>query len=826
MAYISRDLWTLLFGKNYVKFIQQQGQPIMDATLNAIQDELRYRLRFSLNALFGQGSYNNGFKPSQSGSPANNFTIKAGDILVNGELINLASDLEFTAQSLLFGSEVTRQVLTTPAGGDRTDDVYIIVRYREIDQTADPDLIDPHVGLKSGRNNIVALKMEWGIRVDEGQLGLGGQVWYNSAYTFLKIGELNRLNSTPNITTPMIDDQRSLETPLQHNQTGSIQGGTITERYHMTLAHSNAVTGANSPSGSNVFATMADLAGMSGQWLPPVQSPTDLPNTANDKDIIFVEDNNSLYGWNAEGADQGEPYHKWYKILDISTEWHDAQHIAAYNSALAITPDVGGNATIGAHMADSSIHGGGGGGGDFYADGHVALTGSLKSSTHNTLDIGAIDKIFNTIYARAYKAYNESDNTQLAGYYYYGIATSASVPAFAFTMAGSSIWAATPTSFEIYQETNMHSKKLTSVADPTSAQDAATQNWVTIKDNAYKYAEITVAASPLLADAATLPNAFALITSGDRHMHVKRGNYLLSADLTSDLGSSLLLTGSGIGTKIYSTSSPRKILTINCNAGKKLHIKDIYFKHLTIVLENVEELEMSGCYVEDCVIRPSLTTRVNLSDIHNNYFIDSYFSGWDYASDNCDVSFCYNTMDFSATTFPIAFECWGHGGEITVMGNTVDGRLATFYGTGDWSRMFFLSVAHNKCCKFIGNTVYAGLSGSTYLHLVEIAGGSAGSNMQFSQNRFFGDNSVRTTYYHAISSSVANYAVMQVNDNYFRDFNVVTGGVVEADHPLVTDASITTIVHDNVYYNCQGAPNTNYYYGGGSATSDTDNVSL
>lgn len=46
-----------------------------------------------------------------------------------------------------------------------------------------------------------------------------------------------------------------------HNDLTSIQGGSATERYHLTLDHSNAVTGASTPSGSNVFATITDLSG-------------------------------------------------------------------------------------------------------------------------------------------------------------------------------------------------------------------------------------------------------------------------------------------------------------------------------------------------------------------------------------------------------------------------------------------------------------------------------------------------------------------------------------------------------------------------------------
>jgi hypothetical protein len=49
---------------------------------------------------------------------------------------------------------------------------------------------------------------------------------------------------------------------VPHNQLAGLQGGTATERYHIDEDQYDAVNGANNPSSTNVFATIADLEGV------------------------------------------------------------------------------------------------------------------------------------------------------------------------------------------------------------------------------------------------------------------------------------------------------------------------------------------------------------------------------------------------------------------------------------------------------------------------------------------------------------------------------------------------------------------------------------
>ena len=49
---------------------------------------------------------------------------------------------------------------------------------------------------------------------------------------------------------------------VPHNELAGLQGGTATERYHIDEDQYDAVNGANNPSSTNVFATIADLEGV------------------------------------------------------------------------------------------------------------------------------------------------------------------------------------------------------------------------------------------------------------------------------------------------------------------------------------------------------------------------------------------------------------------------------------------------------------------------------------------------------------------------------------------------------------------------------------
>lgn len=361
VPYTSRDSYTVNLGKLYDKLVQQQGQYLLDATINEIQDILRAKIRNAVLVMHGEGSFDAGGEVVESAvSNVNNLTISAGTIVNEGEILSILAALEFDNQDILFGNETSVQGLTTPSGGDRTDDVYLIMRYRVVDEVEDPDLIEDRVGLLQGRNNHLALKIEFGVRVDEGQIGTGSWSWYEPTESpvLLKIAELARLDGDATITTAMITDSRAIPIQFVHDEIPGIQGSGTN---HITDDQMDAADSAASPSASNPFATLADISGLGG-WQAPVVTATSLPTVGNNTgDLRWVEDEETAYRWDDALADQGAPYYKWYVAFSISDAWHASRHSAAFNDAMVITADVGSNATIGAHMADAAIHGGGGG---------------------------------------------------------------------------------------------------------------------------------------------------------------------------------------------------------------------------------------------------------------------------------------------------------------------------------------------------------------------------------------------------------------------------------------------------------------------------------
>lgn len=115
----------------------------------------------------------------------NDFLIRGGDgtldgagrLLVEGvEAVN-EGDLAFTSQALYENPELAAAwgvpvvpALSTPAGADRTDLVYLDVWDREVDAGEDDGMVVPAVGIEA----TVRLRREWAVRVAEGVTELAG----------------------------------------------------------------------------------------------------------------------------------------------------------------------------------------------------------------------------------------------------------------------------------------------------------------------------------------------------------------------------------------------------------------------------------------------------------------------------------------------------------------------------------------------------------------------------------------------------------------------------------------------------------------------------
>jgi hypothetical protein len=80
---------------------------------------------------------------------------------------------------------------------------------------------------------------------------------------------------------------------VPHNELAGLQGGTATERYHIEEDQYDAVNGANNPSSTNVFATIADV--ISGSVRDDDAVHYDASDNKNDTEKAQARDNISVY---------------------------------------------------------------------------------------------------------------------------------------------------------------------------------------------------------------------------------------------------------------------------------------------------------------------------------------------------------------------------------------------------------------------------------------------------------------------------------------------------------------------------------------------------
>ena len=162
------------FSKSHIMALKEQGVPLLDDEINFLQEAQLALLRQAMRTVVGDGSPDNGFKIVGTGA-ANDFTIKAGNILVDGWVVKLAADTSYSAQP------VAQAGLTTP-GGARTDLAYLDIWLDEIDQAEDVTIVDPTLGTRTSTR----LKLFWAVKVAEGvsvpASGMDGNNLYHWRY--------------------------------------------------------------------------------------------------------------------------------------------------------------------------------------------------------------------------------------------------------------------------------------------------------------------------------------------------------------------------------------------------------------------------------------------------------------------------------------------------------------------------------------------------------------------------------------------------------------------------------------------------------------------
>src|SRR5262249_27523506 len=160
--------------RHYVAVRLQQGVPLLDSDWNELEDLRRLELQALVKLFIGTGVPvgNDGFRISSSGD-ANNFSIGAGVILVDGMLaINLALTT-YMAQP----EQAGLGALTTPGGiVDRSDIVFLDVWHDEIAGAGGPDADARIVNALVGVEPAVRIRRRWQVRIQEGASDLTGVI--------------------------------------------------------------------------------------------------------------------------------------------------------------------------------------------------------------------------------------------------------------------------------------------------------------------------------------------------------------------------------------------------------------------------------------------------------------------------------------------------------------------------------------------------------------------------------------------------------------------------------------------------------------------------
>jgi len=204
-----------MVAKEYREPGTSNGIPLLDRELNENTEIIINLLRRAVQHIQGNGAYDSGFKITESGNtPNNNFTITGGDstaagagyIFVDGWMPICLSNKEYTNQT--FGPTT----LTTPTDGDRVDEIYIDVYYKEYSPTDDPDMKDTSINLETSRR----IGLVWEVRVSEGGVTPANYVDGNNIQHFCHgLAVIYRLEGNAQITTEMLVDIRNIENKLK-----------------------------------------------------------------------------------------------------------------------------------------------------------------------------------------------------------------------------------------------------------------------------------------------------------------------------------------------------------------------------------------------------------------------------------------------------------------------------------------------------------------------------------------------------------------------------------------------------------------------------------
>lgn len=203
---VSRD--TFDSQKRYLKVIKMQGTPGVDSEFNEAQDILREELRGTILLIQSGKTFRNsttgynGFQiVEKTGSPQNNFTIRAGEAIVAGWRVVLLSDIDYVDQ-------VSFTSLTPPGSGTRVDEIYLEVDEFELGVASDVDIATqtPSGQIETSRR----LQQRALVKVSAGALTPTS----SATVKRLKLAVLSRTTSTSILSSMIENTAHKADAPL------------------------------------------------------------------------------------------------------------------------------------------------------------------------------------------------------------------------------------------------------------------------------------------------------------------------------------------------------------------------------------------------------------------------------------------------------------------------------------------------------------------------------------------------------------------------------------------------------------------------------------
>lgn len=222
--------------KKYLYMLKEKGKYILDDEFNLLQEMQMTYIRRLMNRVFGNGSPDDGFKIVGTGA-SNDFTITAGNLIIDGWLVNLASNCLYSTQHSIQPTPAPSAPasLTTPGAG-RADVVYLEMWFEEVDSIEDINILDPTLQTQTS----CRLQQKWAVKVVEGgAMPAIYEIVGNKEYWRYQIATLNRLSGDATITVGMVVDARA---DLAYSNRLKLTGDEMTGNLSIKTASQSSVS--------------------------------------------------------------------------------------------------------------------------------------------------------------------------------------------------------------------------------------------------------------------------------------------------------------------------------------------------------------------------------------------------------------------------------------------------------------------------------------------------------------------------------------------------------------------------------------------------------